>query len=662
MKAKISVVVFASMLMLAGIFFESRPALADRGDSQAITAGEVVDRGTLKDFVIAGMHYFVERVKSDGIEHAKESLRDGTAWKAGSVYLFILKEDGEVVFHGFNQSLEGQNPINTLVDAETEELVIPPIINAATGNTEGGFVQYHFDDPSDDFGNAKIPKVSYARVHDGIGGISQRLIFGSGIYVGAPSVIAARQNLAVKSALPQVMRAMTASTVDAVSGRIRQATSGTPLAKGFSLGGASTFSDALQANGRALGNGTFDLGRLLAGSSFTLPLNAAATGSGPFGNLVVWGSGDYRNFSGGNLNTVDYDGDVVSANLGVDTRLSEDLLAGLSVSWSRGQVEYMDVNEVIGESETTLTSVNPYVGWQSPGGMDLWAAAGYGWGEVDINERLVHPDGDIHRFGDTAPRDLTQQMVAAGVSGPLVASDRVIEGGTTSLRLKGETAFTWADIDGTGTIESVTLNASRHRLMFEGSHAHRFASGVGLTSSVEFGLRYDGGDGETGNSIETGAGLRYTNPASGLTIEGRARTLLAHESDYEEWGVSGLVRLDPGAAGMGLSLSVQPAWGQTAAGVQQLWANGVSGLAPTNNQVGRVNARIAYGFGTTWGGQGVLTPYTDVSLSGEGSRRVSLGGLFTIGPSITMSLEGAHSQPARGLTNHGVMLRGDLNW
>ena len=33
MKAKLAVVVFASMLMLAGIFFESRPALAGHGDS-----------------------------------------------------------------------------------------------------------------------------------------------------------------------------------------------------------------------------------------------------------------------------------------------------------------------------------------------------------------------------------------------------------------------------------------------------------------------------------------------------------------------------------------------------------------------------------------------------------------------------------------------------
>ena len=76
-------------------------------------------------------------------------------------------------------------------------------------------------------------------------------------------------------------------------------------------------------------NGTLDFSRLLANSSFTLPLNAADNGgSGPFDNLTLWGSGDYRNIAGGNPQSVDYDGSVVSANLGVDTRLGADMLAG----------------------------------------------------------------------------------------------------------------------------------------------------------------------------------------------------------------------------------------------------------------------------------------------------------------------------------------------
>ena len=636
----------------------------DYGDP-AVTASEVVDRETLKAFVGEAGKYFLNLFQTDNRAADTKSrlaLRDlNGPWRHGSVYLYVLDlNSNTILVHGaFPDRFEFRPLVATVRDAVTGEFILPQVIEAAKSNPEGGFVEYYFDDPADDTDSADIPKVGYARRFEGEhtradgSALSINVIIGSGFYQSAPNVIAARQNNAVKAVLPQVMRAMTASTVDAVSGRIQQATAGTPPAKGFRLGGASTLADALLANGQALGTGTFDLTRLLTNSSFTLPLTAAGTGgSGPLGNLTLWGSGDYRNFAGGNSQTMTYDGDVVSANLGVDTKLSADLLAGISVAWARGAVDY-SASGATGESTTTVTSLNPYVGWQAPSGLNLWGTAGYGWGEVEIDDPAA----------DAQASDLTQQMVAAGVSGPLVSSDQVIPGGTTSLRLKGETAFTWAEIDGAGSLEGMNVNASRHRLMFEGIHAHTLASGATLTPSVELGMRYDGGDGDTGHSLELGGGLRYADPATGLTVEGRARTVPVHSGEYREWGVSGLVRLDPGAAGLGLALSVQPAWGQTASGVQRLWETGMpQGAIPANQAAGRVNARLAYGLGTTWGGQGVLTPYTDVSLSGEGSRRLSLGGRFDLGPAVRMSLEGVESRPVRGLTNHGLMLRGDLTW
>ena len=114
------------------------------------------------------------------------------------------------------------------------------------------------------------------------------------------------------------------------------------------------------ANGPALQNGTFDLARLLDGSSFTMALGAAeGRGSGPFGDLTFWGSGDYRSISGGSGQSVSYDGTVTSANLGIDTRLSADVLAGVSLTSSQGAVDYTDLNAQEGELSTSLTSVNP---------------------------------------------------------------------------------------------------------------------------------------------------------------------------------------------------------------------------------------------------------------------------------------------------------------
>ena len=632
----------------------------------AVTARDVVDRESLKAFVTAAGNYFIEVLETGDLSASSKlriALRDENGpWKHGSVYVAAMDPSSRLIwFHGgFPNRFElRQGGIAT--DTATGELVVDQLIRAANSGPEGGFWTYYFDNPADDTDSAEVPKVGYARLFSGNiplpGGrtVPTSFIVNSGFYLASPEVIAARHNAVVESVLPEVMRAMTAGTVDAISGRIRQAGSGTPPAEGFSLGGASTLSDALLAHGEALQNGTFEPGRLLAGSSFTLPLNAAAGGggSGPLGNLTLWGSGDYRNFSGGNRQSVDYDGDVVSVHVGVDARLSAHLLAGMSVARSQAAVDYTDSYALKGELTTGLTSVNPYVGWQGPRGTSLWATAGYGWGEVEIDDASA----------DKQESDLTQQMVAGGVTGTLMESDRVMGGGTTLLELKAETAFTRAEIDGAGTLASTTLQASRQRLMLEGSHVRKLASGATFTPSLELGMRYDGGDGETGGSLEVGGGLRYADPATGLTLEGRARTLLAHGGDYEEWGVSGLVRIDPGAAGRGLALSVRPAWGQTASGVRGLWENDIIGAAaPAHQAAGRMNAEIGYGL-DAGPGLGVVTPYARLGLGSEGAQWWRMGARWQVVPDASLSLEGTRHEAADDDgPEHGLMLRGALRW
>ena len=630
----------------------------------AITAAEVVDRATLKAFVTAAGGYFIELMESGdptAASRARIALRDPNGpWRHGSVYLYVLDLNTNIItFHAaFPDRYENRPLLPTVLDAVTGEFILPQVIEAAKSDPEGGFVEYYFDDPTDATDSADIPKVGYAREFAGQilgpdGSVIRDVDFivGSGFYGSASQEVAEGGNAVIEAVLPQVMRAMTASTVDAVSGRIERATSDAAPAAALSFGGASTFSDALLANAHALGNGTLDFSRLLTNSSFTLPLNAAGNGgSGLFGDLTLWGSGDYRSIAGGNPQSVDYDGSVTSANLGVDTRLGADMLAGVALSQARGTVDYTASN-ASGELTTSLTSVNPYVGWQMQGGMNLWAMAGYGSGEVELDDEAA----------DAQSSDLTQRMVAAGVSGPLMSSDEMIAGGTTNLNLKGEVAFTSADVDGSDTLESMSLSASRQRLMLEGEHVQKLDSGVTFTPSLELGVRNDGGDGETGTSIEAGGALRYADEASGLTVEGRVRTLLSHSGDYEETGVSGLVRIAPGGSGQGLALVVQPAWGQTGSGVSHLWENGVAAGVSPDNQA-RLNAEVGYGLGAA-PGMGVVTPYAGLGLAGEGAQWWRMGARWQLAPAASVSVEGSLYDAANDDgPDHGLMLRGALRW
>ena len=647
-------------VLLAGFDLDASHLADEEIDygSPAITAEEVVDRETLKKFVEEAARFLAVTQRSAGsaaearvaMSKARLALRDPDGpWRHGSVYLYVLDLASNVILiHGaFPDRFELKPLVPTVRDVVTGELVLPQVIDAAKSGPEGGFLEYYWDDPGDDTDRADIPKLGYAReftrtITTRTGEeLKTSLIIGSGVYLREPETTAAGQNAAVEAVLPQMMRAMTASTVDALSSRIQQATSETPPSRELSLAGGSTLPDALLANRHALESGSLDLGRLLAGSSFTLALDAADTGgSGLIGNLTFWGSGDYRNFSGGNQEAVAYDGSVMSANLGVDAKVGAEVLAGVAVAQARGTADYTDAGAVSGELTTTVTSINPYVGWQATGGMNLWATVGYGSGEVEV---------EVDDSTGTQASDLTQQTAAAGVSGPLVASDRLIAGGTTSLRVKGETAFTRAELDGSEALESMTANASRHRLMLEGSHVQDLASGATFTPSVEVGVRSDGGDGDTGTSVEAGGGVRYADQASGLTVEARARTLLAHSGDYEEWGVSGLIRIDPGPAGQGLALSVRPAWGQTASGVHRLWQAGVTGgAAPAGQANGRLDARVSYGM-ALFGGHFLGTPEAGLGLS-EVGHEWQLGWRLQLARnqrvSLNLGLEATRWEPA----------------
>ena len=460
--------------------------------------------------------------------------------------------------------------------------------------------------------------------------------------------IDARINQVNETVLPELTQAMTASTLGAVSERIEQATSGSSPAT-LSIAGSSTIYHALESNAKAIENGSLDLHRALSGSSFVLPLNAAEGGATGGGGVTVWGSGDYRTLSGGDDRAVEWDGETRGVHVGADVKLRSDLLAGLSLSLSEGVFDYTDRTNgepKSGDYEGRLTSVNPYVGWLMPGGADLWATVGYGWGEVEIDDEAA---------GRVQSSDLTQWTVAAGATGTLFSRADLIEGGTTSLKLKGEGSLAQGEVEGSGMIEGVTVDATRLRLSFEASHAHEFASGGTLTPSVELGLRHDGGDGETGTGMELGGRLRYLS--QGLTIEGHGRVLVAHDG-YEEWGVGGLIRLDPGVDKRGLAFSLRPIWGEVSSGVGRLWSQGATDMTVNDNKTRlRLDAELGYGLGAL-SGFGLLTPYGGLSLLGEGERSYRLGSRLEVGPTLTMGLEGARRESSAISTpDHSVMLQ-----
>ena len=252
-----------------------------------------------------------------------------------------------------------------------------------------------------------------------------------------------------RAILPQMVRATGDVTNRLIAERTARMTASTGEAPSHARVGGSTLDRALYSNRRAIKDGTFAAEQLLAGSSFLLPLNEAAqaTPTG-VGALAAWGSGDWRKLSGGDDGAVDWDGDVLGVHAGVDARLRTDLLAGLSVSWSKGRFDYTDNNDDGtpggGAYQHRMTSVHPYLGWTAPGGLSVYATAGYGLGDIAIAD---------DETADEQSSDTTMKAAGAGASKTLLSDDDLIAGGVTTLKFKGDASFTHTEVGGRGLID-----------------------------------------------------------------------------------------------------------------------------------------------------------------------------------------------------------------
>ena len=406
---------------------------------------------------------------------------------------------------------------------------------------------------------------------------------------------------------------------------------------------------------------------LLLGSSFQLSLGGGdANGTGTA--WTAWGRAASSSFDG-EADGLILDGDVTTFTLGADAMRGR-WLGGVALAHSTGEGGFRDhadadhASRGSGELESTLTSVHPYLRLQASERLSLWGLLGYGTGDLTL---AVDASGDRPR--QTWQTDTEMGMAAAGARGVLLSAadhdgfELAARGDARLVRMNSDAA---TGADGAGRLSESESQTSRLRFILEGSHRIELAGGQTLTPSLEVGLRQDGGDAETGTGVELGGGIAWADPALGLTVTAKARGLLAHEdADYTEWGASGSVKIDPGASGRGLSLSLSPAWGAESGGAERLWGlRDARGLAGNENfePAGRLDSEAGYGL-RAFGGRGLMTPFAGLSLSDAGERTWRSGVRWTLGPDTAFGVEGTLREAANdNEAEHGARFKFIARW
>ena len=435
-------------------------------------------------------------------------------------------------------------------------------------------------------------------------------------------------------------------------------------------GGASGAFDP--AHGVADGNGARDwnLGGLLVGRSFAVPLPGAGGDGGgqPESRWTLWGAADAQRFDGA-TGAGRYDGEMSSLYLGADRRFGAGKwLAGTALSLNSGESRYSaDGRE--GRLDTALAALHPYIHGETRSGLELWFMGGVGAGEANDRPGLYggsgkandlsglsgatndHPglsgagageandysrpsgagagEADEHQAATGAPvhtAGLRMTMAAAGLRQPLAQRGSVefsLVGGLGAATLGTGAGEGWRAVEG------LDLSVSQGRLALEISRV-----GGRVSPYLRLGARADGGDGPTGTGAEAVAGLSYSGPR--VDFEAQARWMSARsDAEYEEYG--GTMRLTVKARedGSGLRLSLAPAWGQ--AGTPGAMLGGGEGLLGATGAGAPLWAGGAGGFGAAGGAIGAALPgLGPMSLeSGLGYGFAFERGLLTLGATHT---------------------------
>ena len=446
----------------------------------------------------------------------------------------------------------------------------------------------------------------------------------------------------------------------------------TGLAKAFGAPGAPASDDGPFARAHGLadprnGPATATTARSMTGRELLLgsALHVAGTGGGAGPGLAAWGRVAHGSFDGEHADgdgRTRVDGEVVTGVLGADAEWNR-VLAGVAVSLSEGEGKYDSPDVDRGKSgriESSMTTVTPYARFRVTERVSAWGLAGWGTGDMTIR----FDDGPM----EPVRTDLSMQLGAVGARGALLTQD---EAGGMDLALKADAFFVRTESKQAANSAETTADASRLRLVLEGGRRFDLGGGATLRPSLELGVRHDGGDAETGAGVEIGGGVSYADAASGLSVEARARMLAAHaDSDYREWGASATVRLDPGARGRGLSLSLAPTIGVSTSAAERLWgARDARGLAPGGEFEATRGLQAEAGYGMAlFGDRFTGTPNVGFGMSDGGARDYRIGWRLTSAvpndPGFEVGLDATRREPANdgGPMEHGVMLRSLIRW
>ena len=255
-------------------------------------------------------------------------------------------------------------------------------------------------------------------------------------------------------------------------------------------------------------------------------------------------------------------------------------------------------------------------------------------------------------------------MAAAGLRGAVLSPD---QGSGLSLAVISDALWARTESDRAASLASSDSSVTRIRFGLEGSWRTALEDGGHVTPRFEIGARHDGGDAETGFGVELGAGLSWSDPGMGLSMELSGRTLAVHgDDDFKERGLAASVSWDPDPStrrGPSLTLARERG-GRAEGGLDALFEPQTpDSLAAGIGDAVRWRAEAAYGFAVP-DTRYIAQPHAGLGVS-AGEREYTLGWRVTPAkgaPDVSFGVTATRTESDTFAPEHTVGFEATVRW
>ena len=453
--------------------------------------------------------------------------------------------------------------------------------------------------------------------------------------------------------LPELFSTTGDQILNAIDGRVQQYFKNNEQ-NTFELDGNSNFTDIITSSGRSLSNESFTLRDIIGNSSFSLNLFEE---SNIANSSTFWGIGDIQDISGYQLtNQQSWKGDSFVGQFGLDTRIGEETLAGITYSISDAEVDYINYQDDQISYKSNTSGFHPYFGWKSNDhGIELSIQTGYGFGEVEIEYEDIY----------SGTLDTNYYTLAVESTRNLLTNSDHLSRNSSELNLIFDSEFSQQYLKSSDRfIDNSQIEFWHIDLATEVKQSIVLSDRLTMDRSLTLGLMRE----YTNNQFESGIGsngnVEFSN-SSGLKLTGLGNIIIPFENHMRS-SIEGTLNFDRNQDQIGIQFELLGFYGNADSSTfESSRSDNLTYFNQNNLDSNETNHRleseIGFGF-SALDGSGLVNPYSGITLTNNSERNYRIGNILKLGSNFELELIGMNSYDSRDNNSQSIQLDGKINW